>query len=52
MSVNGSNASQLGRNDDIVNISNLNEALLGGLSAIQLPPIVGNAVSHLTSTML
>ncbi|KAK4718120.1 hypothetical protein R3W88_016458 [Solanum pinnatisectum] len=52
MSVNGSNASQLGHNDDIGNLHNVNEYQLGSAGAIQLPPVMVNAVFHVTSTML
>ena len=52
MSVNGSNASQLGNNNDIRNLQDINVDQLGCAEAILLPLTVGNAVFHVTSTML
>lgn len=52
MSVNGSNANQLGQNDDIRNLNDVKDVNLGGVSAIWLPPVEGNSVFHVTSMML
>jgi len=42
MSMNGSNASQLGNNDDIGDWKYVNMDLVGNFGAILLPPTVGN----------
>uniref|UniRef100_M1DVC1 Gag-pol polyprotein n=1 Tax=Solanum tuberosum TaxID=4113 RepID=M1DVC1_SOLTU len=52
MSVNGRNGSQLGHQDDIGNLNNVNKAQLDGVAAIRLPQVVGIIVFHVTSTML
>jgi len=52
MSINGSNASQLGHNDDIGNLHDVNDDLLGSVGAIGLPRVVGNVIFQVTSTML
>jgi len=52
MSVNRSNASQLGNNDDIGDLHDVNVDLVGNSGAIRLPLTVGNAMFHVTSTML
>ncbi|WMV32745.1 hypothetical protein MTR67_026130 [Solanum verrucosum] len=48
MSVNESNASKLGNNNDICNFHDVNKEQLGSTGAIRLPPTVGNAVFHIT----
>ena len=52
MSVTGNNAIQLGHNDDIGNLHDVNEDQLGSACAIRFPSIVGNVVFHVNSTML
>ncbi|WMV25381.1 hypothetical protein MTR67_018766 [Solanum verrucosum] len=53
MSVNGSNtASQLGNNDDIQNLHNVNADQMGSAGAIRLPSTVGNIIFHVTGNML
>lgn len=52
MSVNGSNADQLGQNDDIRNLNDVKDVNLGGVSSIWLPPVEGNSVFHVTNMML
>lgn len=53
MSVNGSNSSKLGHQDDICNLNHVNEvAQVDGVGAICLPQIMGNIVFHLTSESL
>ncbi|WMV58855.1 hypothetical protein MTR67_052240 [Solanum verrucosum] len=46
MSVNGSNASQHGHNDDIRDLNNVNTDQIGSVGAIRLPSTVGNTIFH------
>lgn len=49
---NGSNTSQLGNNNDIMNLHDVNKDQLGSTGAIRLPPTMGNAVFDVTNIML
>jgi len=50
--VNGSNANQLGHQDDISNLNDAIKAQLDDVGAIRLPLVMGNVVFHVTKLML
>lgn len=53
MSVNNNNGSQVGYQDEVENINDVNDPhLMDGIFAFRLSPGDGNAMFHITSTML
>lgn len=53
MNVNSSNFSQEDHHDDVWNLNDENDRIkMGGVVAIRLPPIEGNTLFPITSTML
>lgn len=51
--MNGSNGSQVGHQDDIGNLTDVSEShLMGDIGDIRFPSAEGNAVLHITSTIL